>query len=426
MKKFMFLILVVLSLFSSCEFYNDIFNKEIPQAEEPNEPTEESQDVQPTYVGMFDEYKIDEDTLKSANLPIVYIQTEDNKIIENKKDWISATMKITNCSDEDWNFDETKIYVKGRGNTTWCQVKKPFNIKFDKKQKIFNMPKGKRWMFIANYLDNSFLKNVTAFKIANQLNMAYTVRGEYVNVIFNGNYIGMYWLGEGIKVDKNRVNIDDEKDYLIEMDNNMDEPWKFKSDIKQLPYMIKNDDTMTDEKLNTLKNDINEMESILYSDNLTFEECSSHLDIHSFAQYYLVNEMMYNHELLNPKSCYFTFNSTTKVLSTTTVWDFDWSAYSSEPNLILNNSIYYDVLFKFDEFKNELNSLLDSLSISDLFEYMDETREKIYPSVILDGERWGNFHRNPVGDIKNGFDDYIQYLKNCVGNRISYYKEHKF
>ena len=64
-----------------------------------------------------------------------------------------------------------------------------------------------------------------AFFISRKIGMDYTVRGEYVNLILNGNYVGMYWLGEAIKVDKNRVNINEETDYLLEMDISYDETY---------------------------------------------------------------------------------------------------------------------------------------------------------------------------------------------------------
>ena len=39
----------------------------------------------------------------------------------------------------------------------------------------------------------------------------------------------------------------EDKDYLIEMDNSFDENIKFKSEIRNFPYMIQNDDYMVDE-----------------------------------------------------------------------------------------------------------------------------------------------------------------------------------
>lgn len=97
------------------------------------------------------------------------------------------------------------------------------------------MPKHKRWVLIANYLDNSFMRNSLAFYISEQLEMDYTVHGEFVDLVLNGSYQGLYWLGESIKVNKNRVNItdgtdklseDEDYDYLLELDVYYDETWQ--------------------------------------------------------------------------------------------------------------------------------------------------------------------------------------------------------
>ena len=208
MKKFL-IVLFSLLAFISCNFDSD--------------------DVD-TSDCMYEEYKVDEVVLKSANLPIVYVQTENNVKILDKDNWINATFTITNK--DEWNMDETEITIKGRGNSTWSQPKRPYAIKFSKKQSVCGMPKGKRWVLIANYLDNSFMKNYMAFYMARKIGMDYTVRGEFVNLVLNGNYVGLYWLGEAIKVDKNRVNIDEENEYLIEMDISYDETWKFHSTYK--------------------------------------------------------------------------------------------------------------------------------------------------------------------------------------------------
>ena len=71
-------------------------------------------------------------------------------------------------------------------------------------------------MLIANYLDMSFMKNEMAFFLSEELGMDWTIHGQYINLIKNGEYLGLYWLGEQIKVDKNRVNIEEDDDYLID------------------------------------------------------------------------------------------------------------------------------------------------------------------------------------------------------------------
>ncbi len=399
MKKFL-IILSVLFVATSCSFDTD--------------------DVD-TSGYMYEDYKISDDVLKSANLPIVHVYTENNTKILDKDNWINATFSISNK--DEWNMDETEITIKGRGNSTWNQPKRPYAIKFSKKQSVCGMPKGKRWVLIANYMDNSFMKNYMAFYMARKIGMDYTVRGEFVNLVFNGNYVGLYWLGEAIKVDKNRVDIDEENEYLIEMDKSYDETWRFHSEYKKLPYMVKNDDFMTSEKFEYLKNHVAEMESVLYNESSTLADIEKYVDLNSFAQFYVVNEIMANKELKNPKSCYFTLKSD-NILRASTVWDFDWAGYNPSHNF-LDKTIYYDSLFEYSEFRNDVNMYVSMLSSEDFVNEINAVKSYIEKSAKLDKERWG-VHYNPVGERRNSFDEYVEYFKYCITDRLNYLKNNSF
>ena len=380
---------------------------------------------------MYKTFLLSEEELTSSGIPTVYIQTKNYQHILSKETWLSATMEIANSPDESWNFEPIDISIRGRGNSTWGQAKKPFAIKLSKKQSICGMPKHKRWVLIANYLDNSFLKNSSAFILSEMLEMDYTVRGEFVNLVLNGNYVGLYWLGEAIKVDSKRVNINEDEDFLIEMDVYFDETWKFKSSVKNLPYNIKNDDLMTDERLENLKEKINELENILYSENFPYADENknayesafvNHIDVESFAKFYLVNEIMHNGELGHPKSCYFTFNNSNSFLKAGPVWDFDWAGNAAPQTLCYKNTIYYDALFKTESFNEQLSSLVAGISTDDYLEKMEALREKISKSAELDGKRWGTDFRNPVGAKQANFDAYVDDLENIVVTKINYLK----
>lgn len=386
---------------------------------------------------MYVPFKVEDSVLKETNLPIVSIQTNNNIKILDKDNWISATFKIENAENEDWNLDTIDISIKGRGNSTWSQSKKPYAIKLSSKEKILGMPKNKRWVLIANYLDNSFIKNEMAFFISRKLEMDYTVKGQYVNLILNDNYVGMYWLGESIKVDKNRVNINEENDYLLEMDVYYDETWKFYSAKKKLPYMIKNDDYMSEEKLKFLKSKISEMETVLYDKNFPYTDetkktynikYNDFIDLDSFAKFYIINEVMHNKELNHPKSCYFTFDSKNEYLKAGPVWDYDYSCDTTSTKIILNNSIYYDSLFKIAEFNDKLNYYISDSCITedDVVEQIELLRNKISKGVKLDEKRWGNDFRNPIGQPQSDFNAYVDNVKDCIISRLSYMKTVNF
>ena len=377
--------------------------------------------------------------LKSTGLPIVYITTPNKVPITSKEDWLEgATISITDAKEENWNLEITETSIRGRGNSTWAHPKKPYAIKLDKKQSILGMPKHKRWVLIANYHDNTFMRNSIAFYLSEKFEMDWTVHGKFVNLIFNGKYQGLYWFGEAIKVDKNRVDIsepdkntlitdNDDYDYLIEIDTHYDEPWKFKSSIRNLPYMIKNDDYMADSRLQRLNEKINNLEKLLYpnySNTMTStNQCSKpnklytdYLDIESWAKYWIINELMNNKELKNPKSTYFTFDSSNNILKAGPAWDFD--TYWAENNISsckLTQSLYYNALFKSETFKNEVKRVWEQYAGTiNIQNIIMELKNEINSAAQYDVEYWGINHTDPLGVKCENFDAYVDFLQNFL------------
>ena len=102
---------------------------------------------------------------------------------------------------------EIATKIKGRGNYTWKWDKKPYALKFDKKTEVLGMPAHKRWILLANWRDRTLLRNDAAFWLSRHSGLPYTVRGQFVELEFNGEHRGNYYLCEQIKIDENRVNI---------------------------------------------------------------------------------------------------------------------------------------------------------------------------------------------------------------------------
>lgn len=386
-----------------------------------------------------------------TGLPVVSVNTPENVAITSKTEWTkNATISIQGATDSSWNFENVTTSIRGRGNSTWGQPKKPYALKLDKKKEIMGMPKHKRWVLIANYLDNSFLRNEMAFYLSEQFGLDWTCHGKFVDLILNGEYKGLYWLGEAIKVDENRVNIndgsktmtdDEDKDYLIEMDVYYDEIVKFKSAILNLPYMIKNDDYMIDDndvitnggtaRLERLQEKITALEKLLYpgfTDGMNTNDCSAPdesyskvLDIDSWAKFYLVNEIMSNGELGHPKSCYFTFDSANNIFKAGPVWDFDWATlYASQANsCFLKGTIYYNALFKSPSFAARTKEIWAEKSASiDISTTIETFREQLELAATYDAKLWGVNH-NPVDMKYDDFDGHVDFLKDTFVRKFA-------
>lgn len=266
--------------------------------------------------------------------------------------------------------------IRLRGNTSSNYDKRPMAIRLNKKAGILGMKEHKRWILLSPWTDMSLIRNYLAFNIAQTIQnhfingptdgstlgkgLVWNPSGENVELVINGIHVGNYLLCEQIKINNNRLKMTNpifedvvEKNtsptvkdcsYLIEFDNNFDETWRFKTTMRELPCLFKDDFKVTAKNGTTydgsaifenLKTYINAIES-----NLTYgyyTEAYKSLDINSVIDYWFVYEIAMNDEIQHPKSVYMYKDGDGK-LSAGPVWDFDSQNFT---NVDTEKNAYY-------------------------------------------------------------------------------------
>lgn len=380
-------------------------------------------------------------TVRMFDLPVV-ILTSPSPIV-SKDEWTEDCSMVLREADAVTVTDYgSQVQLKGRGNTTWTFPKKPYAIKLNKKAKVLGMPKHKRWVLLANWLDKTLLRNAFAFEIARATDLAWTPRGGFVEVILNGEHVGNYYLCEQIKVDGNRVNItemsatDIEGDaltggYLMEIDVNFDETNKFRSAVRNLPYNIKepDEDVLQDQQFGYIQSYISEMENALDADDwLETREYTNYMDTASFADFWFVNELAKNYELTHPKSCYVHKDRLGK-LTAGPVWDFDYGTFkpasSGNGNYFsVKGAVYYDRLFLDPQFisvvKRHWSEHLEALeAVSD---YVTDLAGQIERSAERNALMWPIDEVNGAvnGDTELSVDAAVTRIVNFYTSKVAW------
>ena len=246
---------------------------------------------------------------------MLYINTPDGVAITGRDYWVensSFVIRDTDGTVEDYG----EANVKGRGNWSWSQAPKTYAIKLANKPKgrtVLGMPPHKRWALLANPLD--YLPNALGFEINRRAESCkWSPRCKYVELFLNGQHKGLYLLVEQIKIDKNRININESKKtdiegeavtggYLISYDDAYDEA-KFKSKYYNIPVLIKNpdDDDIVPEQWDYITNYIDEAEYSLYDDEkFQSGDFYKYFDIDYWIDYYLTEELWGAYELKRPE-----------------------------------------------------------------------------------------------------------------------------
>lgn len=372
---------------------------------------------------------------KDTQLPVVVIQTENEREIVDKENWIPASMTIDGIG----KFDDYKgtMTIRGRGNSTWTYPKKPYNIKLDSKSEILGMPKHKRWCFLANYMDRTAMRNHIAFEISKRTGLDWTPRGQFVEVVLNEEHIGNYYMCEHIKIDKNRVNVTEMDDsdvegdavtggYLLEIDDYFDEVNKFRSAVFDYPVMFKepDEDVLQPQQFAYMQNYIDSLERELTMDN--FVEKGSYLsmiDISSFIDFWFVYELTYNYEPNAPRSCFF-HKDRLGPLKAGPVWDFDgWGTYTKQSTFCIKDALWYGQLFKDPSFVKKVKERWALLkpSLEEVADVISETGDYIAESSYLNEEMWNrNNYESWSGDETLLFMDAVLKMKESYLYRLNW------
>lgn len=372
-----------------------------------------------------------------SSVPVLYLQSP--RSISSKTVWVeNCTMQIGNAGE--FNIDLDKVQLRGRGNSTWGYPKKPYAIKLDSRTKIMGMPKHKRWVLLANWLDKTVMRNALAFEVARTLGgMAWTPSGTWVDVVLNGQYIGNYYLCEQIRIDKNRVNIDElttsqvsgealTGGYLMEVDTYFDEPYRFRSAVKGLPFNLKSpDENVPGAQINYITNYVGKIEDILYKkSDIGKGDIWNHIDMDSFIDWWIVNEVARNWEPNHPKSSYM-HKARSGLMYAGPVWDFDWATFQTQQTeytngpLIIKGAIWYDRLFQYPEFVARVKErwakckpLLEAIPT----EFIDVNADKIRESAEANSNLW------PISsgvntDYRMSFTAAVAAMRSFYINRIA-------
>ena len=147
--------------------------------------------------------------MKSTNIPMLNIQLIDgtiNDINKNKNTKKSGFLSLIN-QDSSIDYNGSFKAMHGRGNSSWGQEKKPYTLEFEHDINLLNMGAAKKWLLIANAMDESSIRNKIVYDTAINMGLNFSVESRFVDLFIDGNYLGLYLLCEKIEIGQNRINI---------------------------------------------------------------------------------------------------------------------------------------------------------------------------------------------------------------------------
>ncbi len=364
------------------------------------------------------------------------------------------------------SLEDVAMSIRGRGNSSWRGAsKKPYKIKLDDKKQVLGMAENKHWALIANAKDPTLLRDRITGWLGDEMGFAFTPRGVPVDLIMKGQYygekyLGSYYLSEVVRVDKNRIEIEELKEgdsdpdvitggYLVQ--NGMqvrdgspdrfyttrganwatetpsfDTQASFLYDSSDDEPGLLNDAYDNPVQQKYIQDYVQKIEDVIYNGTTEYREL---MDVDTAAKYWLVNEVSKNSDAFSTGSTYIYKDRDPEggvaKLYWGPLWDFDY-AWNFQPNttgldcghlwfkpLFLDKTEggFVEAIYRnWNKMRPALVKLIEENGVID--KYRDETRS----SADNDHEVW-------KADQEFDYDETVEELKAWISDRIAWLDE---
>lgn len=138
------------------------------------------------------------------SIATMVINTVGGAPIVNTEDYVNASYAIIRRSGY---VESGTLRIRGRGNYTWSLPKKPYRLNFDVKSSPMGLTANeKNWALLANHDDPRKIANILGFTLGSWLNgLTWTPEFELLELTLNGDYVGLYQLTDLVRVETHRV-----------------------------------------------------------------------------------------------------------------------------------------------------------------------------------------------------------------------------
>lgn len=375
-------------------------------------------------------------SLKSYGLPVINIQLNGVSLDTVNSGDKSIKYKGNTVSLYDGTSGESvvqsNVELKGHGNSTWGKPQKPYQIKFEKKTSLLGMPKAKKYLLIANYIDPALVRNKAAQDIAAAIGLGHADY-RFVNLYVDGQYVGNYMLSQKVEISSVMVDLNAEDGIIAEVDIHPSaDDYTFRSGVTNALMSLKDsvseDEAVYKAACAAFLKDYEQFERDAKAGN--WEAVQQEIDVDSFVKYYIVSEVSENPDAQRT-SFYIYRDGAGDVLHTGPAWDYDYAFgnyIGSQYNHVNLPGIYLDPRVQDENGSHVLSYLMDIPEFRDRVEdfWASEGRQAVLneidelqhfkstlrSSFVANASRWGKTQDidGAVGSLTSWMSARVSYL----------------
>lgn len=311
--------------------------------------------------------------MHSAGLPAVFLETDSGSMrqLDADKNYEEKGRIVLFDADGKVVCNDMLDRISGRGNSTWAYPKKSYGIRLKSRADLFGMGSADNWILLSNVEDRSYIRNKITYDMAVAAGMTGSPESRYIDLYVNHRYHGMYQLCEKVEIDPERVPITDleaenkrlNRDiencgrfenerqkgvvlsaaprdltggYLLERDvveKFREEISGFYTETLKDLYTVKSPSYASEAQVDYISGLVNALEKAVVSEDGVNPESgmsyTDYIDMRSFAQKYIVEELCKNNGAGATSSFFYKpDDSVSDKLFAGPVWDYD-KAYAN-------------------------------------------------------------------------------------------------
>lgn len=315
----------------------------------------------------------------SGSLPVMHIVTSTPMDQIDRETYVAGSYWLESngaegVADLGSETEPLTLQVRGRGNYTWVGFdKKPWRLLLDEPQDVLGLQNNDYFGLFAHADDDQgFLRNQMGFEVARLLKMEWTPTQRPVELYFNGDYRGLYFCTELVRVEPGRVNVykqadNDDSDvtggWMCEIDNYDTDPHiKFKEgNGESVTISHKTPYSLSAAQRQFLTNQMTTINSLIYSSDK--ENCgwADMVDLEELAKFYVTNEIMDDYESFHGSCFLHRDRGDDSKWKFGPVWDFGSSCQRGNAKFIWQGSkwsqIWIGEMYKFPAFQEEVRKV---------------------------------------------------------------------
>lgn len=385
----------------------------------------------------------------SENVPALFLTTESGGLeyIEAKKGNGESGFYRMVASDGQEISSGVLSELKSRGNVTFLEDKKPYQMSLKEPENLLTTGKLEHYILLANRQDQSLLRNRIMYGMAREMGLAYSPVSRHVDLYINDEYRGSYQLSEKAEIAENRVPIEvgngsDEMGFFVTLEyqakDRLTEDTCYFITKNNQAVVIKRPKKPSEKQKKSIQDEFQNMETEIRKGDLL----RAKIDLESFSRKYLIEEIGKNLDAMHA-SQYFYKDKGDAVIYAGPVWDYDKTLGNpliedtrpvnfQEPKGIFaatrqeNASWWYD-LYQVSEFREKVKEEYRKTALPVIKQMLEENidayTQEIWASAYMDYMRWDTFEDFKYGEelvFEEEYAEEIRWIEDFLVSRMEF------